>query len=186
SFEPRRSRSHAAHLGVARRGSLPAGARVQPVDRTRARPWERPGSAGDASMTGGPVRRGPLVHRAVHHGAALLVFGAVEFIVGMIVTQSQYAGYSLTQNYISDLGATTCGTWGGSGSFLGHYACSPWHLVFNVSIVVMGLALIGAALLLRTAFPPRRSRTIGLALLLLVGVGSIGVGLSPENVNITV
>jgi hypothetical membrane protein len=137
-------------------------------------------------MTAGASRRGPLVHRSARHGAALLVFGAVEFIVGMIVTQIGYPGYSLSRNVISDLGNTGCGYWGGSGSFTGDYACSPWHIVFNASIVIMGIALIGAVLLLRTAFPPRRTRTIGLALLGVAAIGSIGVGLSPENVNITV
>ncbi len=137
-------------------------------------------------MSAGSSRRGPLVHRAVHHGAALLLFAAVEFIVGMIVTQIGYPGYSLTRNYISDLGSTVCTPFGGTSTFPGHLACSPWHLVFNVSIGIMGLSLIAAAVLLRSGFPARRSRTVGLGLLVLAGIGSIGVGLSPENVNITV
>jgi hypothetical membrane protein len=139
-------------------------------------------------------RYGPLVHRSVHHGAIVALVGAVEFIAAMIVAQIGYgssfdwgSSYSLRDNYISDLGATHCGSFVtgplGSGS---HYACSPWYLVFNVSIVLLGLLLILAVILLRTAFPARRSRTIGLALLAIAGVGSIGVGLSPENVNITV
>ena len=138
-------------------------------------------------------RYGPLVHRSVHHGALLLILGAVEFIVGMAITQIGYgptfdwgSSYSLSHNYISDLGATQCGWFHtgalGSGS---SYACSPWHLVFNVSIIVLGLLLVLAVALLRTAFPARRSRTIGLALLALAGLGSIGVGLFPENVNIS-
>lgn len=132
-------------------------------------------------------RRGPLVHRSVRHGSILLVLASVQFIVANVVTQIGYgASYSLSQNYISDLGAVNCGSFGGSGSFPGHYACSPWHDVFNFSIVVMGLLIILAAILIQTAFPARRSRTIGLGLLALAGVGAIGVGLSPEDVNITV
>jgi hypothetical membrane protein len=131
-------------------------------------------------------RYGPLVHRAVHHGAIVLLVGAVQSIAAMIVTQIGYgSSYSLTQNVISDLGAVNCGTFGGSGSFGGHYACSPWHVVFNASIVLLGILLILAVLLLRTAFPTRRSRTIGLALLAIAGIGSIGVGLAPEDVNIS-
>jgi len=138
-------------------------------------------------------RYGPLVHRSVHHAAIALIAGAIEFIVGMAITQIGYgatfdwgSSYSLSHNYISDLGATQCG-WFHTGS-LGSgnaYACSPWHLVFNISIVVMGLLIILAVALLRTAFPARRSRTIGLGLLAVAGVGAIGVGLFPENVNIT-
>lgn len=132
-------------------------------------------------------RYGPLVHRSVRHGAVLLIIGSLEFIVGMAITQIGYgSSYSLTQNYISDLGAVNCGVFGGSGSLPGHYACSPWHDVFNVSIILLGILLGLAVILIRSAFPARRSRTIGLALLLVAAIGSIGVGLSPEDVNITV
>ncbi|HEY1198238.1 MAG TPA: DUF998 domain-containing protein [Thermoplasmata archaeon] len=127
-------------------------------------------------------RYGPRVHRSVRHGAILLLVGALQFIGAMVLTQIGYgSSYSLTGNYISDLGAVNCGVFGGAGSFAGHYACSPWHDVFNVSIVVMGLFVILAAILIRTAFPARRSRMVGLWLLALAGVGSIGVGLSPED-----
>ena len=132
-------------------------------------------------------RYGPRVHRSVRHGAVLLLVGTVQFIVAMAVTQIGYgSSYSLTGNYISDLGAVNCGTFGGTASFAGHYACSPWHDVFNVSIVVMGLLVILGAILIRTAFPVRRSRLVGLWALALAGVGSVGVGLSPEDVNIGV
>jgi len=134
-------------------------------------------------------RYGPLVHRSVHHGALLIIIGALQFLAAMVVTQIGYgSSYSLRDNYISDLGAAYCGTFSGTGAFGSgsHYACSPWHVLFNVSIVLMGLLLVLGAILLRTAFPVRRSRTIGLALLVLTGIGSIGVGLSPEDVNITV
>ncbi|MGA8604402.1 MAG: DUF998 domain-containing protein [Thermoplasmata archaeon] len=132
-------------------------------------------------------RYGPLVHRSVRHGAIVMLVGAVQFVIGMAVTQIGYgSSYSLSQNYISDLGAVNCGVFGGSGSLPGHYACSPWHTVFNVSIILLGLLLILAVLLIRTAFPARRSRTIGLGLLALSGIGAVGVGLSPEDVNITI
>jgi len=139
-------------------------------------------------------RYGPLVHRSVHHGAIALIVGAVQFVVAMAITQIGYgatfdwgSSYSLRFNYISDLGATHCG-WFDTGPIgIGsHYACSPWNPVFNASIIVLGLLVLLAVLLLRTAFPARRSRTLGLGLLALAGVGSIGVGLAPENVNITV
>jgi len=138
---------------------------------------------------GAAERYGPLVHRSVRHGAYVLIVGSLQFIVGMAITQVGYgSSYSLTQNYISDLGAVNCGWFTASGPLGGgtHYACSPWHDVFNVSIIVLGLLIILAALLIRTAFPARRSRTIGLAILALSGIGAIGVGLSPEDVNITV
>ncbi|MCI4373774.1 MAG: DUF998 domain-containing protein [Thermoplasmata archaeon] len=149
--------------------------------------------AGIGNVTEGepPVaitRRGPLVHRSVRHGAILLMVASVQFLIANIVTQIGYGppSYSLSGNFISDLGAVHCGVFGGSGSYVGHYACSPWHDVFNASAVVMGLLLILAVPLILTAFPARRSRTIGLGLFALAGFGAIGVGLAPEDVNITV
>jgi len=129
-------------------------------------------------------RYGPRVHRSVRHGAILLVVATLQFLVAMAVTQWGYGppNYSLTSNYISDLGAVHCATFGGSGSFAGHYACSPWHNVFNISIIVMGLLIILAVILIRTAFPVRSPRMVGLWLLAIAGLGSVGVGLSPEDV----
>jgi hypothetical membrane protein len=129
-------------------------------------------------------RYGPLVHRSVRHGAIVLIVGTVQFIVAMAVTQLGWTvPYSLRTNYISDLGAVNCSDFPTTSA---HYVCSPWHVVFNVSIIVMGVLVILAVILVRTAFPARRSRLIGLGLLALAGIGSIGVGLSPEDVNLTV
>ncbi len=126
-------------------------------------------------------RYGPLVHRSVRHGAILWIVGVLEFLVGMIVTQVGYgSSYSLTQNYISDLGAVNCGVWDNRN------VCSPWHVVFNASIVIFGILLVLGTILIRTGFPHRGSRTVGLGLLALAAIGSIGVGLSPEDVNLTV
>jgi hypothetical membrane protein len=128
------------------------------------------------------VRYGPLVHRSVHHGAILWIVGVLQFLVAMVVVQLAWSNpsYSLTQNYISDLGAVHCGT------FASHNVCSPLHEVFNGSIILLGLLLILGVLLLPTAFPNRSSRRVGLGLLVVAGIGAIGVGLSPEDYNLTV
>lgn len=127
-------------------------------------------------------RYGPLVHRSVRHGAILYIVAVVQFLIGMAVTQLLYGPptYNLLNNYISDLGADNCGPFGNA------QVCSPGHDVFNVSIVILGVLLILGTLLIRTAFPPRGTRTVGLGLLILAGLGSIGVGLSPEDVNLTI
>jgi hypothetical membrane protein len=136
------------------------------------------------ASTHGAERRGPLVHRAVRPGAILLLLGAFEFTIAMAVAQLGWTvPYSLLTNYISDLGAVHCGYFPSSSA---HYVCSPWHLVFNVGIVLLGLLLILAVLLIQSAFRPGKMRSIGLACLLLAGIGAIGVGLSPEDVNLTV
>ncbi len=136
-------------------------------------------------MTATRDRYGPLVLRSVHHAAILWIVGVVVFLVGQFIAQAGWdlhpgnPTYSLTQNYISDYGAVHCAT------YSGRYVCSPLHLVFSGSIIVMGLLLILGVLLVPTAFPARRSRWIGLALLVVAGLGSIGVGLFPEDVNAT-
>lgn len=131
-------------------------------------------------------RYGPRVHRSVHHGAILLVAGICLFLLGMAVAQVGYgSSYSITNNAISDLGAIHCDTVASQGAFGGRYVCSPWNLAFNASIVIMGAFTIVATFLLRTAFPARRSRTVGLILLALAGAGSIGIGVFPEDYNLT-
>ena len=106
----------------------------------------------------------PMVPRSVRTGAALLIFGAAQFIVGMIVVQTQYSGYSLKDNYISDLGG----------------AHSPWALVFDASVILLGLCAIFGALLIWRAFDERPSRGIGLVFLIIAGIGAVGVGVFPE------
>ncbi len=110
------------------------------------------------------MSQGTYVHRTVRLGAAFLIFGAVEFIVGMIVVQSQYPGYSLSQNYISDLGG----------------AHSPWALGFDASVIILGLCAIVGALQIWGAFDPSGGRALGLGFLLIAGIGAVGVGVFPE------
>ncbi|MFZ0892068.1 MAG: DUF998 domain-containing protein [Thermoplasmata archaeon] len=122
-------------------------------------------------------RLGPLVHRSVHHGAIAWLVATLQFIGAMIVAQLAWKNptYSLTQNVISDLGNTGCGT------FASQDVCSPLHVVFNISVIVFGLLILLGILLLPTAFPARASRSIGLGLFAISAVGAILVGIFPEN-----
>jgi len=110
-------------------------------------------------------------------GAALWIAGVLEFVAGMIVAQSAWSHppYSLTQNVISDLGAIHC------GPLDGRTVCSPLHVVFNASLIVAGLLLLGGLALLRSTFPRGRLARIGIGLLAISGVGAIGVGTLPED-----
>jgi hypothetical membrane protein len=122
------------------------------------------------------------IGRAVWLGAIVWIL-AVEFFVAQIVVQSAWVTpFSLTQNFISDLGNTTCGPYPpGSGM----YVCSPWHTWMNASFILLGLIILVGGALVRTTFPRGRSRVAGLMLLALAGAGIIAVGLFPEDVNIT-
>ena len=89
-----------------------------------------------------PSSPGDRVNRlSVRAGATLWVLGVAGFLFGMGVTQLGWdllrSGptpvYSLLHNYISDLGAVSC------GPLPGRYVCSPWHEVFDLSAVALGL-----------------------------------------------
>ncbi len=113
-------------------------------------------------------RRGPLLPRAAHR-AALLLFGAtIQFTVVMAVVQLRYPGYSDVSNAISDLGNSR------------H---SPWYLLFNGSLILFGLLGAAGAYLLRTAFRPRKTARLGIALLGLAFLTSLGAGAVPENLD---
>jgi hypothetical membrane protein len=101
----------------------------------------------------------------------LIAIGVAEFMAAMIAVQLAYPGYSDSANYISDLGNT---------------ATSPWHWVFNLSIILFGILACVGILLAWSGFPAGATRAVGLALLFVASVGAIGVGIFPENVNPTV
>ncbi|MCL4400419.1 DUF998 domain-containing protein [Candidatus Parvarchaeota archaeon] len=92
--------------------------------------------------------------------AGLLIgLGAIYFIIAMFVSEALYAGYSISNNYISDLGV-------GSSAWL-----------FNSSIILLGLMIaIGSYFL----YKGMHSR-IFTALVLIAGVSAIGVGAFNEN-----
>jgi hypothetical membrane protein len=108
------------------------------------------------------------VGRSVRWGGILIAVGVVQFAAAMAWVQSQYSGYSLLTNYISDLGNTST---------------SPQHLVFNVSIILLGILAFLGVLLGWGGFPRGGPRVLGLFLLLIASLAAIGVGLFPENVN---
>jgi hypothetical protein len=65
----------------------------------------------------------------------------LEELVGQAIAQAAWTTpYSLSQDYISDLGVTRCGTY----RILGEtsYICSPLHDVMNVSFVLAGLFMV--------------------------------------------
>jgi hypothetical membrane protein len=120
--------------------------------------------------------------RTVWLGAIVWIL-AVQFFVAQIVVQSAWVTpFSLTQNFISDLGNTACGPYPPDS---GMYVCSPWHTWMNASFILLGLIILVGAALVRKAFPPGRFRAAGLMLLALAGAGNLAVGFFPEDVNIT-
>jgi len=94
--------------------------------------------------------------------AGLLLFtGAAQFMLGLLIAEALYPGYSVSQNYISDLGVGP----------------EPSRTVFSVSVFLFGLLGAAAgALLLRG----KVDRVLPY-LLLVSGIGAMGVGLINEH-----
>lgn len=106
-----------------------------------------------------------------HVAGVLLFIGAVQFVLGMLISEFLYPGYSASVNYISDLGAT-CRT-----TCIIH---QPSAFIFNTSVSLLGvLALVSSYFIWREF----HNRSISL-LLGLSGIGMVGVGLFPETAGI--
>jgi hypothetical membrane protein len=119
--------------------------------------------------------------RTIWLGAVVWILAIQFFIAQLIVQAAWTTSFSLTTNYISDLGNTTCGPYPVDSSM---YVCSPRHAWMNASFILLGVIILVGAALIQRAFPSGRTRTAGLVLLALAGPGPILVGLFPENVNI--
>jgi hypothetical membrane protein len=92
---------------------------------------------------------------------ALLLVGSAQFAVLLIVAEAVYPGYSISANYISDLGV-----WGQLSA-----------TIFNPSIILFGLLVVAGAYFVQKTFGKRLvSVTIALS-----GLGALLVGFFPEN-----
>jgi hypothetical membrane protein len=88
--------------------------------------------------------------------AGAIIFVAVtQFVLGVIISEALYSGYSISANYLSDLGV-------GSSS-----------IIFNSSVFLMGLLLIVGAYFLHRAF----DFTMLTLTFVLMAIGSMGVGI---------
>lgn len=105
-------------------------------------------------------------------GAAIFL-GAVQFSVGLILAEIYYPGYSVANNYVSDLGATCPAS-------LPCTIYQPTSTIFNTSIILLGLLILVGAYFLNRAYHWAPA-TI---LIALAGVGALGVGLFPETTGI--
>jgi len=97
----------------------------------------------------------------------LLFTGAVLLLTGMHIAEYLYPGYSVSGNYISDLGATcraTCTVY------------QPSAFIFNSSVILLGILIILSSYFIWREF----NSSIIAALFCLSGFGAVGVGLFPE------
>lgn len=88
-----------------------------------------------------------------------LLAGTGEFAIGMTIAEAVYPGYSVSRNFISDLGVGSAAA------------------VFNTSIILLGLAVIVSAWFFHRAF---RDRILSI-FVMIAGVGAVGVGVFTED-----
>jgi hypothetical membrane protein len=87
--------------------------------------------------------------------AGMLFFIAVtQFVLGFTISEALYPGYSVSDNYISDLGI------------------GPSSMIFNSSVFLLGLLLLIGTYFLRHVSNFKTVNT----LLILMAIGAMGVG----------
>lgn len=108
-------------------------------------------------------------------GPVLWISSIQYFIIQLIVISAWTVPHSWSDNFISDLGNTECGTYAGLA------VCSPLHTLMNVSFVTFGVTMLAGAVLLARHFSKTKLSSTGFCLMVLAGVGTIFVGVFPEN-----
>jgi hypothetical membrane protein len=84
----------------------------------------------------------------------LFLIAATQFVLGFSISEALYPGYSVSANYISDLGI------------------GPSSVIFNSSVFLLGLLLLIGTYFLR---PASAFKTVNM-LLLLTALGAMGIG----------
>jgi hypothetical membrane protein len=102
---------------------------------------------------------------------ALVFVASAQFIVALIVAEAFYPGYSVAQNYISDLGATCRATC---------TVVQPTSTIFNSSATLLGLLTLVSSYFVQRGF---RSRVFTF-LVFMTGIGVTGVGVFPETAGV--
>lgn len=92
--------------------------------------------------------------------AGLLLFGGVaEFAIGLTIAEAVHTDYSVSRNYISDLGV------------------GPAAVIFNSAIIIVGVAVVAAAWFLFRVIQD----WILPIVVAIAGIGAIGVGIFTED-----
>jgi hypothetical membrane protein len=106
----------------------------------------------------------------------------LQYFAGEAISIMGWRGpYSLSKNYISDLGAIGCGSSAAGQNGQTAALCSPLHAVMNTSFVLQGLLIVAGTLCVRPLFPPGKLWVAALLLTGVSGLGVIVVGLAPED-----
>lgn len=99
--------------------------------------------------------------RILRNPGLIIFIAAVQLVIFLMLAEATYPGYSISENYISDLGVGP----------------SPAYWIFNISVFIFGLLAVYAAYLLDRDYDKR----LNAVLLAIAGIGAMGVGLFHED-----
>jgi len=123
--------------------------------------------------------RGTAASRYLRIGGILAIVAATQWIIGVFIAQAYYPSYSITQNDLSDLGATchnaTIPTPGSCVIF------QPSSMIWNTVLSLLGILTIASAYMIYRGLDNRFFST----LVGLFGLGALIAGVVPENVDLT-
>lgn len=114
-------------------------------------------------------------------GATLWIFCLQYFLAEAVAISGWPGSYSLSGNYISDLGALGCGARAGGVADAAGSVCSPLHALMNASFLLQGALIVCGTALVWSRFPRGALWTAALLLIGASGVGVFVVGLAPED-----
>jgi hypothetical membrane protein len=95
----------------------------------------------------------------------LFFVGAVQYVLAVVISEAVYSGYSVGQQYLSDLG-----DW----SIAGNYAA-----IFNASAILFGIFGIAGAYFIQRVFKNR----LFTSLFVMTSVGSVGSAVVAINIS---
>jgi len=93
----------------------------------------------------------------------VLVIGCLQFLLAVNLAETQFPGYSIAKNTFSDLGGSVP-------------AVEPSAIIFNLSIILLGILFLTAVYLILISGGCRLFSSC----LAISSIGAVGVGLFPE------
>lgn len=108
-------------------------------------------------------------------GPTIWILCIQYYIIQIVTARAWVIHYSLLRNPISDLGNTACGL------YSGRFVCSPLHGLMNASFITLGITMATGSLLIYQEFKENWASLVGFSFMAAAGVGTLMVGLFPEN-----
>lgn len=102
-----------------------------------------------------------------------MLVAAIQFIIGAHIAEATYPGYSINQNYLSDLGATVRFTETGAATIV---IQQPASLIFTIIVFTVGVLTTVAAYFMFSVIKSKKA----VVLLGIFGIGMLGVAIFSE------